>query len=158
MSCARSLLSVVVVVALTGCGGAFNTRQGDDRATAQPIPNFGCDQCPIENVGDRVFFRFDSAVLSTDAQITLTKQAAFLNRYSVSRITVAGNTDERGTEEYNLALGYRRADVARTFLIGRGVSSHRIKVVSYGKERPDALGDNEKAWAQNRNAITSIDP
>jgi peptidoglycan-associated lipoprotein len=155
---ARVLFGVFGISALTGYANSPGARHGDHRAAIQAIPDFGCDQCPRDTVGDRVFFGFDSAVLSQNAQITLAAQAAFIKKYSVRRITVAGNADERGTEEYNLALSYRRADAARNFLISRGVSSHRIKVVSYGRERPDALGHDEKAWAQNRKVIPSIDP
>ena len=87
---------------------------------------------------------------------TLDRQAAWLGRYPQVSVQVAGNCDERGTEEYNLALGQRRANAARDYLVARGVQSARITTISYGKDRPTALGDDEQAWAQNRNAITSV--
>ena len=110
----------------------------------------------VANVGDRVFFNFDKSDLSSDAQATLDRQAAWLQKYPNVQILVAGNCDDRGTEEYNLALGQRRANAARDYLAARGVSAARIQTISYGKDRPTALGDDEQAWAQNRNAITSV--
>jgi peptidoglycan-associated lipoprotein len=81
---------------------------------------------------------------------------AWLAKYPNVRVQIAGNCDDRGTEEYNLALGNRRANAARDFLVAKGVSTDRITTISYGKDRPTALGDDEQAWAQNRNAITSV--
>jgi peptidoglycan-associated lipoprotein len=127
---------------------------GTTVATAGPAP--GSEEDLVSTVGDRVFFAFDSSQLSSDAQGTLGKQAQFLQRYPQDNVQVAGNCDDRGTEEYNIALGQRRANAARDFLVARGVSSGRITTISYGKDRPVALGDNEEAWAQNRNAITSV--
>jgi peptidoglycan-associated lipoprotein len=86
----------------------------------------------------------------------LDRQAAWLAKYAQNNVQIAGNCDERGTEEYNLALGQRRADATRRYLVAKGVSGARITTISYGKERPTALGSNEEAWAQNRNAITSV--
>jgi peptidoglycan-associated lipoprotein len=94
--------------------------------------------------------------LTDEAQATLDKQAAWLAKYPNVRVQVAGNADDRGTEEFNLALGNRRANADRDFLVAKGVSTDRISTISYGKDRPTALGDNEQAWAQNRNAITSV--
>ena len=94
--------------------------------------------------------------LSSDARATLDRQAGWLGRYPQVSVQVAGNCDDRGTEEYNLALGQRRANAARDYLVAQGVNSSRISTISYGKDRPTALGDNEEAWAQNRNAITSV--
>ena len=116
----------------------------------------GTQEDLVANVGDRVFYDFDKSSLSGDARATLDRQAAWLARYPQVSIQVAGNTDERGTTEYNLALGQRRANAARDYLVARGVSSARITTISFGKERPTALGSDEQAWAQNRNAITSV--
>jgi peptidoglycan-associated lipoprotein len=110
----------------------------------------------VANVGDRVFFAFDQSNLSGDARATLDRQAAWLQRYPQVSVQLAGNCDERGTEEYNLALGQRRANAARDYLVAHGVSGARITTISYGKERPVALGSDEQAYAQNRNAITSV--
>jgi len=119
-------------------------------------PIGGSEEDLVQNVGDRVFYEFNKSTLTDEAQATLSKQAGWLARYPNVRIQVAGNADDRGTEEYNLALGNRRANAARDFLVAKGVSNDRISTISYGKDRPTALGDDEQAWAQNRNAITSV--
>jgi peptidoglycan-associated lipoprotein len=106
--------------------------------------------------GERVFFELDSHSLSDEARLTLARQAAWLVRYGNVSILIAGNADERGTREYNLALGSRRAAAVREVLIQQGVAPSRIRTVSYGKERPIALGSNEEAWARNRNAHTVL--
>ncbi|MFN3591100.1 MAG: peptidoglycan-associated lipoprotein Pal [Thermaurantiacus sp.] len=105
---------------------------------------------------DRVLFAFDSYSLDAEARDILGRQAEWLNRYPNVRITIEGHADERGTREYNLALGERRANAARTFLAAQGVSSNRMNVISYGKERPAVDGSNESAWAQNRRAVTVL--
>jgi peptidoglycan-associated lipoprotein len=107
-------------------------------------------------VGDRVFFAYDSFALTQQAQQTLERQAAWLRTYGDIRLTIEGHCDERGTREYNLALGDRRANAVRNFLVARGVAANRITVVSYGKERPVALGSNETAWSLNRRGVTAI--
>ena len=110
----------------------------------------------VVNVGDRVYFDTDQYTVRDDAQPVLSNQAAWLARYPQVRIRIEGNADERGTREYNLALGARRANAVRDFLVGRGVAATRIETLSYGKERPMAAGSDEAAWAQNRNAQTAI--
>jgi peptidoglycan-associated lipoprotein len=119
-----------------------------------PAP--GSEEDLVRNVGDRVFFELNSSKLTDTAQATLDKQAAWLAKYANVTVQVAGNCDDRGTEEFNLALGNRRAKAAKDYLVAKGVSSSRITTISYGKDRPTALGDNDEAWAQNRNAITSV--
>lgn len=119
-----------------------------------PVP--GSEEDLVANVGDRVFFDFDRSTLKPDAQGTLDRQAGWLQRYPQTQVQIAGNCDDRGTEEYNLALGSRRANAARDYVVARGVNSARVTTISYGKDRPVALGDNEQSWAQNRNAITSV--
>jgi peptidoglycan-associated lipoprotein len=116
----------------------------------------GSEEDLVANVGVRVFFDFNISGLRDDAKATLDKQAAWLAKYGSVNVLVAGNTDERGTEEYNLALGQRRANSAASYLKAKGVAGARITTISYGKDRPVAQGDNEQAWAQNRNAITSV--
>ncbi len=133
--------------AATGSGAGSMTSGG-------PAP--GSQEDLVANVGDRVFFAFNSSQISSDGHGTLDRQAGWLGRYPQVAVQVAGNCDDRGTEEYNLALGQRRANAARDYLVAQGVSSSRISTISYGKDRPTALGDNEEAWAQNRNAITSV--
>jgi len=108
------------------------------------------------NVGERVYYDLDQYRLDTDDQEILKRQAAWLQSYPDVRIIVAGNADERGTREYNLALGERRAAVVKDYLVTLGVDPARIETVSYGKEKPIAAGSNDQAWAQNRNGFTQI--
>ena len=119
-----------------------------------PAP--GSEQDFVVNVGDRVYFDLDSYSVRPEAQPRLDAQAAWLARYPQVTVRIEGNADERGTREYNLALGARRAEAVRTYLIQRGVPAGRIDTISVGKERPIAEGSNEAAWAQNRNAHTAI--
>ena len=116
----------------------------------------GSEQDFVVNVGDRVYFDLDSYSVRPEAQPRLDAQAAWLSRYPQVTIRIEGNADERGTREYNLALGARRAEAVRTYLIQRGVPAGRIDTISFGKERPIAEGSSEAAWAQNRNAHTAI--
>lgn len=108
------------------------------------------------NVGDRVFFGFDQYDLSPEARAVLDRQAAWLNQYKAVTVTVEGHTDERGTRDYNLALGDRRANSVKNYLVAKGVDPSRVKTISYGKERPAVVGSNEAAWAQNRRAVTMV--
>ncbi len=133
---------------------ATTSGTGAAAATSGVVP--GSEEDLVANVGDRVFFAFNKSDLSPEADGTLDKQSAWLSRYPQVSVQVAGNTDDRGTEEYNIALGQRRANAARDYLVAKGVSSSRISTISYGKDRPTAQGDDESAWAQNRNAITSV--
>ncbi len=133
--------------AATGSGANASTVGG-------AVP--GSQQDLVANVGDRVFFGFDQSNLSSDAQSTLDRQASWMQRYPQVTVQMAGSADERGTEEYNLALGQRRANAARDYLVARGAAGARVNTISYGKERPVAAGSDEQAYAQNRNAITSV--
>ncbi|MBT4906103.1 MAG: peptidoglycan-associated lipoprotein Pal, partial [Rhodospirillaceae bacterium] len=108
------------------------------------------------NIGDRVFFAFDKSNLTADSRTVVERWAAWLKTYPANKVVIQGNTDERGTREYNLALGERRADSARDYLVSLGVDSNRVKIVSFGKERPAVPGSNESAWAQNRRAVVVI--
>ncbi len=108
------------------------------------------------NVGDRIFFDTDSSVVRADAQATLTKQAAWLAQYPNYAITVEGHADERGTREYNIALGARRAAATRDFSLGSGIAKGKMKTISYGKERPVAVCDDISCWSQNRRAVTVL--
>ena len=119
-----------------------------------PVPGSQADL--EQNAGHRVFFAYDQYTLTPQAQATLSRQAAWLQEYPETRILVAGNCDERGTREYNLALGARRAEAARAYLVSLGVDRSRITTVSYGKERPIDPRSNEEAWAMNRNSTTTI--
>jgi peptidoglycan-associated lipoprotein len=108
------------------------------------------------NVGDRVFFDTDSTELNAAAQATLDKQAAWLGKYPRYAFTIEGHADERGTREYNFALGARRAENTKEYLVAKGVSATRIKTISYGKERPVATCDDISCWSQNRRAVTVL--
>ena len=150
------ILSVLAAIALVAaCETAPEGGAGAAGAGAGAVVP-GSQQDLVVNVGDRVFFDFDKYNLKPEAQRTLERQATWLKRYPNIRILVAGNCDERGTREYNLALGERRANSTKTYLISQGIAADRVRTISYGKERPTALGSNEAAWAQNRNTITSV--
>jgi peptidoglycan-associated lipoprotein len=105
---------------------------------------------------DRVFFPLDSYALDDQDRAVLDAQAAWLARNPRVRVTIEGHCDERGTREYNLALGDRRANAAKNYLAGKGVDPARMAVISYGKERPEALGSDEESWAKNRRAVTVL--
>ena len=107
-------------------------------------------------VGDRVFFDYDQSIIAEEGRDTLLKQAQFLNKNSNLLITITGHCDERGTREYNLALGERRASSVKNYLVSLGIEANRISVISYGKEKPTVAGQNDWAWSQNRTAITLI--
>ena len=121
---------------------------------AAPVP--GSQEDLVINVGDRVFFGFDKSVITASAEKTLKRQAAWMRKHSTVTVTIEGHADERGTREYNLALGERRAVSVKNFLVALGVQSRRIATISYGKERPDALGHTEAAWSQNRRGTTTV--
>ena len=121
---------------------------------AAPVP--GSQEDLVINVGDRVFFEFDKSVITASAEKTLKRQAAWMRKHSTVTVTIEGHADERGTREYNLALGERRAVSVKNFLVALGVESRRIATISYGKERPDALGHTEAAWSQNRRGTTTV--
>ncbi|MGQ0742372.1 MAG: peptidoglycan-associated lipoprotein Pal [Alphaproteobacteria bacterium] len=108
------------------------------------------------NVGDRVFFDYDRSDIRPDAAATLQKQAAWLARYPSVTLTIEGHCDERGTREYNLALGARRASTTKEYLISLGVSPSRLETISYGKERPTCVESNEGCWQQNRRGVSVI--
>jgi peptidoglycan-associated lipoprotein len=118
----------------------------------------GSPQDFSQNVGDRVFFDTDSIELTATAQSTLNKQAAWLQQYGRYNFIIEGHADERGTREYNFALGARRAERVKEYLIARGISADRIRTISYGKERPVATCNDISCWSQNRRAVTDINP
>ncbi len=149
----------------TGAGNdmppAANDQYNDNSAgpvTGGPVGAAapGSEQDFVVNVGDRVYFDLDRYDIRPEAYPRMDAQVAWLQRYPGVTIRIEGNADERGTREYNLALGARRAESVRAYLVERGVSAGRIDTISYGKERPIAEGSNESAWARNRNAHTAI--
>ena len=107
-------------------------------------------------VGDRVLFDYDSSELSSEAKLTLDKQSRFLRVNSDLTFTIEGHCDERGTREYNLALGEKRAQSVKNYLIGLGINPDRVSTISYGKERPAVVGSNDGAWSQNRRSVTTV--
>ena len=116
----------------------------------------GSQEDLIVNVGDRVFFNYDSAELDTDAQELLQDQVAWLKQYTDVSVIIEGHCDERGTREYNLALGEKRAQSVKNYIINLGISANRVSTISYGKERPAVVGSNDGAWAQNRRSVTIV--
>ncbi|MBM3599106.1 MAG: peptidoglycan-associated lipoprotein Pal [Alphaproteobacteria bacterium] len=131
----------------TGTGTATQTRTG-------PVP--GSQEDLVVNVGDRVFFDFDKYDVKPAGQQVLQKQAAWLKTYPNVTLTVEGHCDERGTREYNLALGERRATAVKNYLVALGINANRVRTISYGKERPAVLGSNEAAWSQNRRGVSVV--
>ena len=149
--------------AASGAGAAKTEMTKTPQKPAAPAmkakmagPKAGSQADLVINVGDRVFFDYDKFNVRPDGRATLEKQAAWLKKHSGLTITIEGHADERGTREYNLALGDRRANSAKDYLTALGISPGRIKTISYGKERPVALGSNEEAWSQNRRATTTV--
>jgi peptidoglycan-associated lipoprotein len=155
----KSLAVISALFLLTACesmpGSAFGGKSGSGSAAGGPVRP-GSVEDLTQNVGDRVFFALDSSELSTEAQHTLDRQAAWLKQYANVKVTVEGHCDERGTREYNLALGERRAAAAKKYLAGVGIAANRISTISYGKERPAVIGSDESAWSQNRRSVTVL--
>jgi peptidoglycan-associated lipoprotein len=116
----------------------------------------GSQQDLEASAGDRIFFSFDRSDISPEAREILTRQADWLRRYPNVTVTIEGHCDERGTREYNLALGERRAQAAKNVLVALGIPASRISTISYGKERPAVVGSTEEAYAQNRRAVTVV--
>jgi peptidoglycan-associated lipoprotein len=139
-------------LAIAGCAKNAQNDQLGMAGAATP----GSQQDFIVNVGDRVFFDTDSSELTAQSRATLDKQAQWLNQYANYAFTIEGHADERGTREYNIALGARRAQTVREYLISRGVQAQRMHTISYGKERPVAVCDDISCWSQNRRAVTVL--
>ncbi len=151
-----AVIALFAALAVAGCASKNNIpNNAADLGLGSATP--GSTQDFTVNVGDRIFFDTDSSIVRADAQQTLAKQAQWLKQYpNYSPITIEGHADERGTREYNLALGARRAAAARDFLISQGIPASRLKTISYGKERPVAVCDNISCWSQNRRAVTVL--
>jgi peptidoglycan-associated lipoprotein len=143
---------ILGMLAVAGCA-----KQTDQSGALASAATPGSQQDFVVNVGDRVFFETDSSELTDQARATLDKQAQWLNNYNRYAFTVEGHADERGTREYNIALGARRAETVRQYLVSRGVSAQRMRTISYGKERPVALCNDISCWSQNRRAVTVLD-
>jgi len=155
----KSLAVLSAVFLLTACesmpGSSTGGKSGQGGVASGPVRP-GSPEDLAQNVGDRVFFALDSSTLSEEAQHTLDRQGAWLKQYPNVNVTVEGHCDERGTREYNLALGERRAAAAKKYLAGIGIAANRISTISYGKERPAVIGSDESAWSQNRRAVTVL--
>ena len=151
-------VGVLAAVAMAGCAKDAATEGGLGAAGygagGPAVP--GSVQDFAQNVGDRVFFDTDQTELSPTAQATLDKQARWLTQYPRYAFTIEGNADERGTREYNFALGARRAQSTKEYLAAKGISASRIKTISYGKERPVAVCNDISCWSQNRRAVTVL--
>ncbi len=147
--------AAVLLAALAIAGCAKHGADPTNAMASAAAP--GSQQDFVVNVGDRVFFDTDSSDLSSQARATLDKQADWLNHYSQYPFTIEGHADERGTREYNIALGARRAETVREYLTSRGIAAQRMRTISYGKERPVAVCDDISCWAQNRRAVTVLD-
>ena len=152
-----AMIALVAALAITGCASKKTPNSAADlglNGAGAAAP--GSAQDFTVNIGDRIFFDTDSSSIRADAQTTLSRQAQWLNQYRQYAIVIEGHADERGTREYNLALGARRAASAREYLVSLGVAPSRVDTISYGKERPVCTESNEACWAQNRRAVTTL--
>jgi peptidoglycan-associated lipoprotein len=144
--------ALIAGLALSACA----SKQANDSLASAGSAAPGSQQDFVVNVGDRVFFETDSTELTPQARTTLDQQAQGLSNYGQYAFTVEGHADERGTREYNIALGARRAQTVREYLVSRGVSAQRMRTISYGKERPVALCNDISCWSQNRRVVTVL--
>jgi peptidoglycan-associated lipoprotein len=150
------ILGAFVAVSLLAACSSSKTDTSTATSTATGSSAMSMRDPFASGAADKIFFDFDQAVIRDDARSTLDTQADWLNRNKTVSVQIAGDSDERGTEEYNIALGNRRAFAAQSYLAAKGVAPNRMTTISYGKDRPLAPGSTEEAWAQNRNAITSV--
>lgn len=146
----KKLLGLFCVVALLSACSTTSELFGGSECDSREARSF------MANAEDRVFFAFDSSVLSNNAEEALDTQVKWLKKHEKVDVVVQGYCDERGTREYNIALGERRANAVKAYLVNNGIAASRISTISYGKERPAVLGNNEAAWAQNRRAVTVV--
>ena len=156
----RFAVAAAAMLAVAACSST------DDQSASTPATSIdssasstvtpGTQEDLVTNVGDRVFFETDKSTLDSEARATLQRQAAWMKTYPNLAFTVEGHADERGTREYNLGLGSRRANAVKDYLVSLGVPASRLKTISYGKERPVCLDSTETCWAQNRRAVTVV--
>ena len=140
----------------SGSSSSSSSSSSGSASASGGVTNKATAEGALAAIGNTVYFGYDSSALTADTEGTLMRQAAFLNANPALTVTLEGHCDERGTREYNLALGERRATAARDFLLAQGVDSARIRTISYGKERPAVAGSNDGAWSKNRRAATVI--
>ena len=157
MRAAKFAAMILAGLSLAACANNPNQLNGANAGLAGSAAP-GSAQDFVVNVGDRVFFESDSTELTPQSVATLDKQAEWLQRYNRYAFTVEGHADERGTREYNIALGARRAQTVRDYLISRGVQGNRMRTISYGKERPVAVCNDISCWSQNRRVVTVLNP
>ena len=153
-------VALMLAAALLSAGCANknkNLQAGMGAGGAGGVATPGSAQDFQVNVGDRVFFETDQTSLTQQAMATLDRQVQWLGQYPRYSFTIEGHADERGTREYNIALGARRANTVRDYMIARGIAPNRMRTVSYGKERPVAVCDDISCWSQNRRAVTVLD-
>ena len=150
----RTIKTLTVMAAIALLAACSSSQQAAVPASTTVTPGSVADF--KQNVGDRVYFDTDLSGVRPDGRATLDKQATWLKQYTNYPITIEGKCDERGTREYNLALGERRANAVKQYLIAQGIPASRIQTISYGKERPEVLGSDEGAWARNRVGITVL--
>jgi peptidoglycan-associated lipoprotein len=148
----RIAAALVAALAIAGCANKANDLAGGLGGGAAP----GSQQDFVVNVGDRVFFESDQTDLTGQSRATLDKQAQWLATYNRYAFTIEGHADERGTREYNIALGAKRAQAVRDYLASRGIDPSRMRTISYGKERPVAVCNDISCWSQNRRAVTVL--
>ena len=148
----KAIAAIAALMFVAACSNSSDQAAAPSGTTVTPgsVADFR------QNVGDRVYFDTDQSSVREDGRATLAKQAAWLKQYTNYQITIEGHCDERGTREYNIALGERRATAVRQFLIAQGVPAARLKTISYGKERPDVVGSDEGSWARTRRAVTTL--
>ncbi len=146
----KAIAAIAALMFMAACSSEQAAGPASTTVTPGSIADFK------QNVGDRVYFDFDQSVVREDGRQTLNKQAEWLKKYTNYPITIEGKCDERGTREYNLALGERRANAVKQYLVAQGLPAQRINTISYGKERPEVVGSDEGAWARNRVAITAL--
>ncbi len=151
---ARFAVALTVALAAAACANKANDFGAAGMGGGNAAP--GSQQDFVVNVGDRVFFDTDSTDLTMQSRATLDKQAQWLTTYNRYAFTIEGHADERGTREYNIALGARRAQAVRDYLASRGIEPSRMRTISYGKERPVAVCDDISCWSQNRRAVTVL--
>ncbi len=149
----KAWMAMAAMVVVAACSSNTNDQQASAATTSVAPGSVGDFR---QNVGDRVFFDTDMSTINAEGRQTLNRQAEWLKKYGNYQVTIEGHCDERGTREYNLALGERRANAARQYLIAQGVPAARLKTISYGKERPDPVGSDEAAWARNRRAVSAL--
>jgi len=150
----RMIKAIAAFAALAIVAACSSDQKAPPDASAQVTPGSIADF--KQNVGDRVYFDTDMSSIREDGRGTLAKQAEWLKKYTNYPVLVEGKCDERGTREYNLALGERRANAVRQYLVAQGIPADRVKTISYGKERPEVVGSDEGAWARNRVGITAL--